>query len=493
MRSTFKSIIHCGDAAAKAAKDFGGMNSVAPLALIRPAGAADVASIVRLAAKLNLTVAARGNGHSINGQAMADGGLVLDMPAMKDHFRVVRTSRNSGYVDVFGGALWEDVLKRCVRECGMAPRSWTDYLNLTVGGTLSNAGVSGQSFRYGPQISNVTELEVVTGKGEICVCSETQHSELFFSVLGGLGQFGVITRARILLQPAPDMVRRIRLVYTEFDAFTRDAESLVTRRRDHDTFDYIEGFALPNNDCPDGLPSVPLSRDQVFDRTRLPKEAGSVLYYLELAHHYRSSDSISDVDMGVDRRLRGLGFVEGLRFQVDLGYEEFLLRVKKEEEIGRASGIWDSPHPWLNIFVSKSNIADFDRVVFKEILKDGIGGPMLVYPLRRNKWDARTSVALPKSEIFYVVALLRFTPAYPKGLSCESLVAQNQEIVRYCLKKDYDFKLYLPQYESQEEWKRHFGNRWSRIVERKTCYDPLGILAPGQHIFPRIINPSSKL
>ncbi|KAL6201143.1 hypothetical protein ACLB2K_024858 [Fragaria x ananassa] len=59
MRSTFKSIIHCGDAAAKASKDFGGMNSVAPLALVRPAGAADVASVVRLAAKLNLTVAAR--------------------------------------------------------------------------------------------------------------------------------------------------------------------------------------------------------------------------------------------------------------------------------------------------------------------------------------------------------------------------------------------------------------------------------------------------
>uniref|UniRef100_A0A9I9E0X3 Uncharacterized protein n=1 Tax=Cucumis melo TaxID=3656 RepID=A0A9I9E0X3_CUCME len=29
--------------------------------------------------------------------------------------------------------------------------SRTDYLYITVGGTLSNAGISGQSFRYGPQ------------------------------------------------------------------------------------------------------------------------------------------------------------------------------------------------------------------------------------------------------------------------------------------------------------------------------------------------------
>jgi hypothetical protein len=36
-------------------------------------------------------------------------------------------------------------------------------LYLTVGGTLSNAGISGQTFRFGPQISNVHELDVITG------------------------------------------------------------------------------------------------------------------------------------------------------------------------------------------------------------------------------------------------------------------------------------------------------------------------------------------
>jgi cytokinin dehydrogenase len=40
---------------------------------------------------------------------------------------------------------------------------WTDYLRLTVGGTLSNAGIGGQAFRHGPQIANVHELDVVTG------------------------------------------------------------------------------------------------------------------------------------------------------------------------------------------------------------------------------------------------------------------------------------------------------------------------------------------
>ncbi|KAM2964659.1 hypothetical protein FF2_022421 [Malus domestica] len=111
-------------------------------------------------------------------------------------------------------------------------RSWADYLNLTMDKTLSNAGVSGQTLRYGPQTPNVVELEAVTGKGDIRNCSEKENSKLFSGALGGLGQFDIITKARVLLQPAPDMMRWIKLVYTEFDDFTWDIELLVTRQDD---------------------------------------------------------------------------------------------------------------------------------------------------------------------------------------------------------------------------------------------------------------------
>jgi FAD/FMN-containing dehydrogenase len=75
-----------------------------------------------------------------------------------------------------------------------------------VGGTLSNAGVSGQAFRFGPQTCNVAELDVVTGEGQLMTCNKNENSELFFGALGGLGQFGIVTRARVVVQSAPDMV-----------------------------------------------------------------------------------------------------------------------------------------------------------------------------------------------------------------------------------------------------------------------------------------------
>ncbi|KAK2989444.1 hypothetical protein RJ640_018762 [Escallonia rubra] len=500
-----------------AAKDFGGIHAAKPSAVVRPAGADDISRVVKFASRSGtLTVAASGNGHSINGQAMSDGGLVVDMRSMDSSIDVVRL--HSGDVaDVGGGALWEDVLRRCVLDYGLAPRSWTDYLRLTVGGTLSNAGVSGQAFRYGPQTANVTELEVVTGKGDTLICSESQNPELFFAVLGGLGQFGIITRARILLQPAPDMVRWMRVVYADFEEFTRDAESLLSLPEgEGSSFDYVEGFAFANSDDPvNGWPSVPLDPNQSFDPTQIPCSAGPVLYCLEVALHYRNVDRRSAVDMVVERLLGRLRYCEGLEYQVDVSYMQFLLRVQHAEQQAKANGIWDAPHPWLNLFVSKADIASFDRLVFKEILKHGVGGPMLVYPLLRSKywravhslsmmfninssarttrWDDRTSVVLPpEGDIFYIVALLRFSLPHPKGPPVEEMISENREIVQTCIKSGLSLKLYLPHYTSEEEWKQHFGNKWTRFVERKARFDPMAILAPGQKIFSRRNRQSSQ-
>ena len=50
------------------------------------------------------------------------------------------------YVDVGGKQLWIDGLRATLRH-GLTPRVWTDYLRLTVGGTLSNAGIGTRASR----------------------------------------------------------------------------------------------------------------------------------------------------------------------------------------------------------------------------------------------------------------------------------------------------------------------------------------------------------
>uniref|UniRef100_A0A453E6S2 FAD linked oxidase N-terminal domain-containing protein n=1 Tax=Aegilops tauschii subsp. strangulata TaxID=200361 RepID=A0A453E6S2_AEGTS len=112
------------------------------------------------------------------GQALAPGGVVVDMPSLGGPSSAARinVSADGQYVDAGGEQMWIDVL-RATLERGVAPRSWTDYLHLTVGGTLSNAGISGQTYRHGPQISNVLELDVITGTYARTIWASThQHA-----------------------------------------------------------------------------------------------------------------------------------------------------------------------------------------------------------------------------------------------------------------------------------------------------------------------------
>jgi cytokinin dehydrogenase len=85
------------------------------------------------------------------------------------------------------------------------------------------------------------------------------------------------------------------------------------------------------------------------------------------------------------RMMAPLKYVRGLEFAADVGYVDFLSRVNRVEEEARRNGSWDAPHPWLNLFVSARDVADFDRAVIKGMLADGIDGPMLVYPMLKSK------------------------------------------------------------------------------------------------------------
>lgn len=159
------------DSVAAASSDFGNMVQRPPAAVLYPASAADIVDLVQFSYNSSspFPVAARGRGHSARGQASAMDGVVVEMSSLKrnssDGIRVSWSESLGFYADVGGHELWVDVLRASL-EHGLAPVSWTDYLYLTVGGTLSNAGISGQSFRYGPQIANVHEMDVITGKKE---------------------------------------------------------------------------------------------------------------------------------------------------------------------------------------------------------------------------------------------------------------------------------------------------------------------------------------
>lgn len=85
--------------------------------------------------------------------------------------------------------------------------------------------------------------------------------------------------------------------------------------------------------------------------------------------------------------LEGLNYESGFKFEKDVTYVEFLNRVRSGELKLQSKGLWDVPHPWLNLFVPRSRILDFDLGVFKDIIlrRNITKGPILIYPMNRSK------------------------------------------------------------------------------------------------------------
>jgi cytokinin dehydrogenase len=70
----------------------------------------------------------------------------------------------------------------------------------------------------------------------------------------------------------------------------------------------------------------------------------------------------------------------------------------------------------------------------------------------------------------------------------EHILTQNKRILEFCETARLGMKQYLPHYNTQGEWRAHFGPRWEVFAQRKSTYDPLAILAPGQRIFQKGIS-----
>ncbi|MBB5534376.1 FAD-binding oxidoreductase [Rhizobium giardinii] len=158
-----------------------------PALIVQCAGAADVINAVRFASDNKLLVSVRGGGHNIAGNAVCDGGLMIDLSPMKS----VRVDITAKRAWVEPGATLADVDKE-TQSFGLAVptgiNSTTGIAGLTLGG-----GFGWITRKFGLTIDNLVSADVVTANGELVRASQTQNSDLFWALRGGGGNFGIVT------------------------------------------------------------------------------------------------------------------------------------------------------------------------------------------------------------------------------------------------------------------------------------------------------------
>jgi FAD/FMN-containing dehydrogenase len=147
----------------------------------------DVVQCVKFAKQHGLLVAVRGGGHNIAGNAVCDGGLLIDLSLM----RGVQVDAAKQTARVEGGALLGDLDAATAAQGLVVPlgiNSTTGVAGLTLGG-----GFGWISRKYGLTIDNLVSATVVTAAGEKLTVNDKENSDLFWAIRGGGGNFGVVT------------------------------------------------------------------------------------------------------------------------------------------------------------------------------------------------------------------------------------------------------------------------------------------------------------
>jgi FAD/FMN-containing dehydrogenase len=166
-----------------------------PRLIARCLGPADVAAAVRYARDRELELAVRGGGHNVAGTAMCDGGIVLDLSAM----RAVSVDPVERTALVQGGALWGDVDHETQAHGLATPGGIVSHTG--VGGLTLGGGIGWLMRKHGLAVDNLLQAEMVTAEGEIVAATAREHPDLFWALRGGGGNFGVVSSFRFALHP----------------------------------------------------------------------------------------------------------------------------------------------------------------------------------------------------------------------------------------------------------------------------------------------------
>ena len=171
----------------EARKVWNGMIDRRPALIARCAGVVDVIAAVRFARAHELLVAVRGGGHNITGNAVCEGGLMIDLSPMKS----VRVDPVGRTARAEAGLTWGEY-NRETQAFGLA----------STGGVVSTTGIAGLTLggglgwlmgKHGLSCDNLLSADLVTANGQLLTASAEQNPDLFWGLRGGGGNFGVVT------------------------------------------------------------------------------------------------------------------------------------------------------------------------------------------------------------------------------------------------------------------------------------------------------------
>jgi FAD/FMN-containing dehydrogenase len=435
-------------------QDFGGIIQKQPQVVVRPQNSTDVAKAVKYAAEKELTISSRAAGHSLSGQSLNRGGILLDMRSLN---QIHEFHADRLWFQADAGATWKQVVDVSIPQ-GVIPPVLTNYFDVTLGGTHSAGGLGQSSFRYGSQADNCLGLEVVTGTGDLVWCTPDQNSELFYHVLCGYGQFGIITQIQHRLRQYRPFTCTYFLCYDDLDCFLNDERFLVLE------------------DCVDGLLS--LFSPCVLGVSRTGEKGIQPL--IEWFYRMQISlevDSVNDIQE--EKLLSRLNFYRHIHTEA-LTFEKFVQpSIQVPHPVGTAN-------PWIDVLLPGSVAKEYIETALKRIpaFIDFRTTPVGSFGMVSRNTNM-PMFPLPEEELIIGFGMY---PTMPKS-QLQPVLEQLNLLTNLAFQMGG--KRYMASWAEFDlpQWRLQFGDYWTKVNEMKRKYDPKGILNPGFFQYEQFAHP----
>jgi cytokinin dehydrogenase len=421
------------------ATDFGHYIHKMPLGVLFPKNVQDVQRAVRFANAQKVKIGMRGTGGAAYGQSQVASGIVINSSSLA---QVAWAAPD--LVDAQPGALWKDVVELGLTR-RVAPPVIPDNLFLSVGGTLNAGGLGDTSYRLGAQVDHTVELDVVTGTGDFVTCSASREAELFQMVLAGMGQCGIIVRARLRLLPAPQDIVVRSFSYTDRRAFLTDLAMLANS----ESGGAISGEFDPSDDGKTWTPVINVMSFEPAEPTWAPKVTGKI-----------------------DGPAKTQTFIAYLN-----RFTDHILQAQ-------ATGAWFVPHVFMHFFLPAEQTMDMMNYLL-DTPGAALGADWIaVFPMINGNFKQPLR-RMPDGALSYHVRIYRSAKQENSPEHLQMLTLNQKE----CLPRIFASggKVYLPfsPLLGSSQRVQQFGQAtWERLVKAKAKYDPTSVLTPGAGLFP---------